>query len=58
MSLLLSFNQFCLLRQCRYNFSCNTITRGAIVLFVRVPDIFAHAQAQKHAKCGSHYHTR
>ena len=42
-----SFNQFCLLRQCRYYFSRNTITGDAIVLFVRVPDIFAHAQGQK-----------
>lgn len=45
-------------RQCRYYFSRNTITRCTIVLFVRAPDIFAHAQAQKHAKCGSNYHTR
>lgn len=45
-------------RQCRYYFSRNTITRCTIVLFVRAPDIFAHAQAQKHTKCGSNYHTR
>ena len=28
------------------------------MIFVSIPDIFAYAQAQKRAKCGSNYHTR
>ena len=53
LSLFFNSNQFCSLRQCRNYFSRYTITRGTIVLFVPVPDIFAHAQAERHTNFSS-----